>query len=200
MPTLILASTSPYRKTLLERLRVPFITAAPPVDERALEAELGPEAPTGAAGARHLARAKAVSLRPAFPGAHILGADQVIDLDGEILGKPGSAERAVAQLERLAGRTHHIVTAVALAAPDGTVSEHVDTHAMTMRRLDRAALRRYVAADHPIDCAGSYKIESDGYFLFESVVGGDHTAVIGLPLLAVAGLLAAAGFTVPPHA
>jgi septum formation protein len=192
---LILASTSKYRRALLDRLRVPYRAEAPRVDERAIE-------PPGAGAetvALTLARAKADSLAGAFPGAWVLGSDQVVEIDGEALGKPGTPERAVAQLERLAGRAHRIVTAVALRAPDGGWQEHVDVHVMHMRPLPRAALEAYVAREHPVDCAGSYKIESDGYFLFEAVHGRDHTAVIGLPLLAVTRMLAAVGFAVPPE-
>jgi septum formation protein len=196
MPSLVLASTSPYRRALLDRLRVPYQARAHRCDERALE-------PHGAGAedvALTLARAKAGSLVADASGAHVLGSDQIVELDGAFLHKPGTAEAAVAQLLHLAGRTHRIVTAVALCAPDGRVDTHVDVHLMTMRALPRDVLERYVARDNPIDCAGSYKIESDGYFLFDAVLGRDHTAVIGLPLLATAAMLARAGFAVPPGA
>jgi septum formation protein len=121
-----------------------------------------------------------------------------VDLGGSILGKPGTPEAAVAQLERMAGRKHRIVTGVCLRRPDGAHDHHADVHVMTMRQLGRAALAAYVAAENPVDCAGSYKIESGGLLLFEAIEGRDHTGVIGLPLLAVAGMLAAAGFRVPP--
>jgi septum formation protein len=191
---LVLASTSRYRQSLLCRLGLPFCAAAPDCDERAL----APANSSAEVVATTLARAKAQSLASLHPSAHILGCDQVIDLDGEILGKPGTVEGAVAQLSRLRGRTHRIVTAVALLCPDGSCSSHVDMHSMRMRALTDEALRRYVDAERPLDCAGSYKIESGGLLLFEAVAGDDYTAVIGLPLLAVVALLEKAGFPVPP--
>lgn len=189
---LVLASTSAYRRQLLERLGVRFRAASPDVDERALE----PRGASAEVVALTLARAKADAVARHFPGALVLGSDQLVDLDGERLGKPGTPERAVEQLARLAGRTHRIVTAVVLRRPDGRVDEHVDVHLMRMRALERAALERYVALESPVDCAGAYKIEGRGLALFESIAGDDHTGIIGLPLLAVVRMLEAAGFRV----
>lgn len=191
-PELVLASTSRYRRALLDRLGVPYRALAPLVDERALE-------PRGASVEEvvlTLARAKADEVAGREPRALVLGSDQAIELDGEILGKPGTRERAVEQLARLSGRTHRIVTAVALWRPGGEVHTHVDVHRMTMRALDRTALEAYVALEDPVDCAGAYKIESKGLTLFEAVEGRDYTAVIGLPLLAVVTMLEAAGLPV----
>jgi septum formation protein len=191
-PELVLASTSAYRRALLDRLGVPYRAVAPLIDERALE-------PRGVSVEQvvvTLARAKADEVAGRYPGALVLGSDQAIELDGEILGKPGTRARAVEQLARLAGRTHRIVTAVALWRTGGEVKTHVDVHRMTMRRLGRAAIEAYVAADEPLDCAGAYKIESLGVALFEAVEGRDYTAVIGLPLLAVVTMLEEAGVRV----
>jgi septum formation protein len=192
VPELVLASTSPYRRELLDRLGLPYRALAPRIDERAVE-------PVGASPedvALTLALAKARSVAPLAPSAFVLGSDQVVDVDGEILGKPGTPERAVAQLERLAGRTHRIITAVALLDPAGDMSSHVDVHRMRMRVLSHEALAAYVARDNPVDCAGAYKIEGRGLALFESIEGADYTAVIGLPLLAVVTLLEQAGIGV----
>jgi septum formation protein len=189
---LVLASTSAYRRALLERLGVPFQAFSPDVDERALE----PSWATAEVVALTLARAKAESVARRMPRALVLGSDQVIDLDGERLGKPGTPERAVEQLLRLSGRTHRIVTAVVLRRPDGRMGEHVDVHLMRMRSIDRRAAEAYVALEAPLDCAGAYKIESKGLALFEAIEGQDYTAVIGLPLLAVVTLLEEAGVPV----
>jgi septum formation protein len=196
-PRLVLASTSRYRRALLDRLGVPYVAVAPDCDEDAWK-DRG-LAPVALAVA--LARAKAasvVALDPArYGGCHVLGSDQLVDLDGVVLGKPGTVDAAIAQLERMAGREHRLVTAVALQAPDGSVRELVDVHRLRMRALDRAALARYVARDAPLDCAGAYKIEEGGIALFASIVGDDFTAIVGLPLLGVGRLLADAGFPFP---
>ena len=195
LPDLVLASTSPYRRELLARLGLPFRTRAPACDEwalkRALPAGLAPE---GVAAA--LARAKAESLRDVEPHAVVLGSDQLVALGDRILGKPGSVEAAAAQLAALAGRTHLLVTAVAVVH-EGRVLEHVDVTHLRMRALSSAQIERYVAADAPLDCAGSYRLEARGIALFESIAGGDHTAIVGLPLMAVTSLLASLGFPVP---
>jgi septum formation protein len=193
-PELIVATTSRYRLALLDRLGLRYRGVAHRVDERAAEPEGSPEHV-----ATTLARAKAESLAEAFPDALLLGSDQVVALGDELLHKPGDAANAVAQLARLAGRTHRIITAVALRHPDGSVDTHLDVHTMRMRALPEAALRAYVAADEPYDCAGSYKIEGLGIALFEAAAGEDYTGIIGLPLTAVVRLLARAGVHVFPQ-
>jgi septum formation protein len=189
---LILASTSRYRSALLSRLGVPFTAEAPLVDERAISGgELSPPAL-----AARLARAKAESLRPRWPRAVILGSDQVCACEGEILHKPGDAISAQRQLQRLAGKPHHLLTAVALVHGDD-VYEHTDVTTLWMRPLSPGEIERYVAADQPLDCAGSYKLEERGIALFERIESADHTAIVGLPLLAVARMLRECGFAVP---
>ncbi|MAT23532.1 MAG: septum formation protein Maf [Sandaracinus sp.] len=190
---LILASTSPYRRELLDRLGVPYEAVPHHCDEGPVMAAGGP--PEAGAGA--LARAKAESLREACPGAWILGSDQVAEVDGAILGKPGTPEKARAQLARLAGRAHRLVTAVCLLGPEGQRSEHVDVHGMHLRALSEAEVARYVAREAPLDCCGSYKIERLGIALFERIEGRDFTAITGLPLMAVSAMLRDAGFDVP---
>ena len=188
MSELVLASTSPYRRVLLDRLGIPYRVLAPNVDERALASGNAPDMTLA------LARAKADAGALMAPAAYVLGSDQAIEIDGDILGKPETPERALAQLERLNGREHRVVTAVVLRHPDGQSGVHVDVHHMRMRSLSRSSLAAYVAADMPLDCAGAYKIEGRGFMLFETMAGGDYTAVIGLPLLAGVTLLTGAGF------
>lgn len=190
--TLVLASTSPYRRALLERLGLAFSWHAPACDEEALKDARAP-----AELAVHLAREKALSLRAAMPNAFILGGDQLVELDGATLSKPGSVEAAVAQLMRLSGRRHQLWTAIALACPDGRVLTHLDEHALTLRALPEAAVRRYVLAERPLDCAGSYKIEGLGIALCERIEGEDFTAITGLPLIALCRMLREHGFEVP---
>jgi septum formation protein len=193
VPTLILASTSSYRRELLSRLALPFRVEAPRCDEEALKQ---PALAPGALAAC-LAREKACGVAALDPEAHVLGSDQLVDLDGEILGKPGSLAGAAAQLARLSGRSHRLITAVALACPDGSLHEHLDVTTLHMRALRSDEIARYVAADQPSDCAGSYKIERLGISLFEQIECRDFTAITGLPLLAVAALLRRQGFALP---
>jgi septum formation protein len=186
MPTLILASTSPYRRELLARLRVPFEVREPNVAELARSGE----AP-GAMAAR-LALAKARSVVAA--DAVVIGSDQVASLGGQPLRKPGSPEVAVAQLSDCQGKTVVFDTAVAILAPHaGKLLEHVDRTEVRFRRLARPALERYVELEQPLDCAGSFKSEGLGVVLFEEIVSRDPTALIGLPLIFVAAALRQVG-------
>lgn len=188
-PLLVLASTSRYRSALLARLGVPFRAEAPDCDEEALKAEgMEPQALAEA-----LALAKAESLRARFPGAAILGGDQVAAIDGQVLGKPGSVEGAERQLGRLAGRTHALITAVALIAGE-KVLRRTEVARLTMRSLTGAQITRYVAADEPVDCAGAYKLEQRGIALFSRIEAADHTGIVGLPLIAITGMLEEVGF------
>jgi septum formation protein len=191
VPKLVLASTSKYRRALLDRLGLSYTAAAPRVDEDAAKAD------TLDALALHLAIAKAESCAAGHPDAYVLGSDQLVDLDGEKLGKPGTLEKAEEQLRKLSGRSHRLVTAVALRHPDGTVEHGVDVHEMRLRVMTEAEIKRYVARERPIDCAGSYKVESLGISLCETVSGADFTAIVGLPLIRVCQLLRNAGFEVP---
>lgn len=187
---LVLASTSLARRALLDRLCVRYEVAAPPVDEQAIGGASAAET------ARLRAIAKAESIARSRPGALVIGADQVVELEGAILGKPGSADGARAQLRRLAGRVHHLFTAVALVGPSASESA-IATTRMSMRALDDAEIGRYVAADAPVSCAGSYKVESLGITLFERIEGADWTAIVGLPLLVVCSMLRRAGWALP---
>lgn len=196
IPDLVLASTSRYRHALLERLGLPFRAIAPACDEEALkDPALAPQQL-----AEHLALAKAQSLEPSLPQATIIGSDQLaaVEVDGHwtILGKPGSRERAIDQLALLSGRTHLLVTAM-VVIHRGARHRHTDLTRLTMRRLDRDALARYVDADQPLDCAGAYKLEALGIALFERIDSADHTAITGLPLIALTRILSDVGYALP---
>ena len=189
---LVLASSSRWRAELLARLELPFVARAPDYDERR---EDGRFLELGAAGfAAHLAAGKAASLRASFPDDWILAADQLAVLDDaggpQLLHKPGTPERAVAQLMRLRGRSHRLVTAVILAGPEpGQRAEAVDEQRLTMRRFGQAEARGYVERHRPLASVGAYHIEDAGIRLFERIEGEDYTGIIGLPLLAVCRLL-----------
>jgi septum formation protein len=194
--TLILASTSRYRSALLERLGVPFTAVAPACDEDALkDPRLSPQAL-----AEFLAEAKAASIALPQPEAVVIGSDQLaaVEVDGRwtILGKPGTAAKAVDQLALLSGRTHVLITAMVVARGHERW-RHTDITRLTMRRLDRAELERYVAADQPLDCAGAYKLECRGIALFDTIDSLDASAITGLPLLALTRILAGLGYAIP---
>lgn len=188
---LILASTSRYRRELLERLQLPFTTERPDVDETPLPGE----AP--AALASRLAVAKAREVARLHPGAWVLGSDQVAGFDGHALGKPGSRDAAIAQLQSMSGSSVQFLTAVALCRGDALAGEALDTTTVTFRCLRRAEIERYVDAEQPLDCAGSFKSEGLGIALFDAIETRDPTALIGLPLIATARLLRDAGFVLP---
>jgi septum formation protein len=188
LPPLILASTSAYRRALLERLGIPFTAEAPGVDE-----QRGPdEAPADLAA--RLAEEKARAVAQRHPGAVVIGSDQVATTpEGRILGKPGTVERAVEQLMAASGRAVQFLTAVAVVHADGRVETYTDCTTAVFRTLDEDDARRYVLLDQPLDCAGSFRSEALGATLLERVDNQDPTALIGLPLVWVAGALRRAG-------
>ncbi|MEK8045040.1 Maf family nucleotide pyrophosphatase [Ideonella margarita] len=187
-PTLILGSTSRYRRELLERLRLPFITVSPQVDETPLSGE----AP--AALACRLALAKAQAVAEQHPGAIVIGSDQVADVDGEPIGKPGTHERAVTQLQRMSGRTITFQTAVAVVRGDTQFAQTLlaPVH-VRFRTLSDAEIEFYLRTEEPYDCAGSAKCETLGITLLDAIDSDDPTALIGLPLIRTSQLLRAAG-------
>jgi septum formation protein len=187
--TIVLASTSPYRRELLQRLGLPFEVVAPAVDESPLAAE------TPLAIALRLAEAKAAAVARQRPDAVVIGSDQVAELDGEPIGKPLAHDAALHQLERMQGRRLVFHTALAVAAAGRIEVDAVPT-AVTFRRLPRSALDAYLRADRPYDCAGAARIESLGIALVERVESDDPTALIGLPLIRLVALLQAAGVEV----
>ena len=188
---LLLASTSRYRRALLERLGLPFDVAAPDFDESAHEAAFASSSDD--AFALRLAEGKARSLAAAFPDHLILAADQIATVETPtrtLLHKPGSVDRAVAQLMTLAGRTHVLTTGVVMLHPSSDRLETaVDHQRLTMRAYAEAEARAYVEQARPLDCVGSYRVEDAGITLFEDIDADDVTGIIGLPLLHVCRLL-----------
>jgi len=184
----VLGSTSPYRRELLSRLRLPSEVAAPEVDETPLAGE----APRELALRLALAKAHAVARR--FPQAVVIGSDQVADLAGQPLGKPGDHARAVQQLRQMRGRAVVFQTALAVVCLDSGF-EQVDLAPVKVqfRDLSDAEIENYLQAEQPYDCAGSAKSEGLGIALLESIDNDDPTALIGLPLIRTARLLRAAG-------
>jgi septum formation protein len=187
---LLLASTSPYRRELLARLRLPFECLPPVVDESPRPGE----AP--AALALRLAEEKAGEVHARQPAAWVLGSDQVADLEGRILGKPGSIEAARAQLRAMSGRAVGFHTGLCLAGP-GFRETAIDTTRVRLRALAEDEIARYLQAEPATDCAGSFKAEGLGIALFEAIDSQDPTALVGLPLIATARLLRRAGFRIP---
>lgn len=189
MAELILGSTSVYRRQLLARLGLSFRCEGSGVDEDAFKQRgLSPDAL-----AQVLAREKALKVAEQFPGAVVIGSDQVAELDGFVFDKPGTVERACAQLAQLQGRTHRLLTAVCVVDSRGGVHEFMNTCRLTMRALTERQIRRYVEQDQPLDCCGSFRMESLGVALFSSVDGSDPTAIEGLPLMQLTELLASLG-------
>jgi septum formation protein len=189
---LVLASSSRYRRELLERLKHPFEVADPALDESRLPGE------SPSATAQRLALAKARAVQPGFPEALIIGSDQVAHSDGRVFGKPGTRERAVEQLHALSGRTVVFHTALCvLDAATGWARERAVPTEVRFRRLSEVEIERYVGADQPYDCAGSARSEGLGIGLLEYIRGDDPTALIGLPLIALCDLLRAHGLNIP---
>ncbi|WP_371816900.1 Maf family nucleotide pyrophosphatase [Polynucleobacter sp. MG-Unter2-18] len=187
---LILASTSVYRLELLERLRIPFDVISPKVDETPLPGE------NTLALALRLAKAKAAAVAKDHPAAWVIGSDQVADLCGAAIGKPGNFERAMAQLQLMRGATVTFQTALCLMHGSEETTINVPTE-VTFRKLADDVLEAYLHAEEPYDCAGSAKSEGLGISLLESIKSDDPTALIGLPLIALSGLLREAGFLIP---
>jgi septum formation protein len=185
---LILGSTSRYRRELLERLRLPFEVHAPDVDETPRPSE------TPAALAQRLALAKARAVSAMHPDAVVIGSDQVADLDGSPIGKPGTHERAVAQLTAMRGRSVVFQTAVAvLRGSTGYAGTALVPVTVRFRALTDAEIEHYLRTEQPYDCAGSAKCETLGIALLDSISSDDPTALVGLPLIRTSALLRAAG-------
>ncbi len=185
---LILGSTSTYRRELLARLRIPFTVAAPDVDESALADETPYEM------ANRLAMAKALAVAIKFPQAIVIGSDQVADLDGLALGKPGNFERALEQLQHMRGKTVVFHTALAVVCLETGFKQHdVARVHVKFRDLSDAEISAYLLAETPFDCAGSAKSEGLGICLLESIDNDDPTALVGLPLIRTCTMLRSAG-------
>ncbi|MFA5515677.1 MAG: Maf family protein [Desulfuromonadales bacterium] len=185
MRSIVLASTSPYRKQLLQQLQIPFLTASPIYQEE-IDQGVAPELLV-----KHLAYNKAESLRRHFPNALIIGADQVfVDPRQRILGKPGDFAKAAKQLRAMGGRRHTFYTGVAIVDAESGASE-VDfvTYTVTLRPLSEVEIETYLRREKPFDCAGSFKIEGLGISLMEKMEGEDYTSLIGLPLIKLGEML-----------
>jgi len=188
LPTLILASTSRYRRELLQRLRLPFEVMSPDVDESPLPGE------TPAALAARLALAKAQAVAARYPEAVVIGSDQVADLDGQAIGKPGTHERATEQLRRLRGHSVVFHTAVAVVRrATGYAQVEEAPVRVQFRQLTDAEIEHYLRAEQPYDCAGSAKCETLGIALLDAIHSDDPTALVGLPLIRTSRMLRAAG-------
>jgi septum formation protein len=187
-PKLILASTSRYRRELLERLRLPFEVRSPDVDETPLPGELP------AALANRVAMAKAQAVSAAHPDAIVIGSDQVADLDGTPIGKPGNHERAVAQLRSMQGRSIVFHTAVAVVrGSTGYSGSAIAPVTVKFRQLTDPEIEHYLQLEQPYDCAGSAKCETLGIALLDAIDSDDPTALVGLPLIRTSALLREAG-------
>ncbi len=191
-PPLILASGSVYRRQLLERLTTHFEVARPGTDETPMPGE------SPADLAQRLAAEKAAAIAAQHPDAVIIGSDQVASVGGARLGKPGDFDTAVGQLAQCSGQTVEFHTGVTVCCVSaGFTEQHVDLTKVYFRELSTAAIEAYLRADEPWDCAGSFRSEGLGAVLFERIENQDPTALIGLPLIWVAGALRRAGIQLP---
>lgn len=187
---LVLGSSSPYRKELLERLGIPFECISADIDESRKEGE------TPEALCVRLAREKALKVKELAPDAIVIGSDQVAVLGDRILGKPHTRERAIEQLTAMQGQTVYFLTALCVVGADGKIFETMVPTVVTMKKLSRSTIEHYLDREQPFNCAGSAKIEKLGIALMKEVRSTDPTALIGLPLIGTVNLLAKAGLEV----
>jgi len=191
-PAIFLASSSRYRRSLLDRFLDDYEAVSPDVDESNVDG-LEPDEL-----AAQLARKKAEAVSANAPQALIIGADQLAVLDDRVLGKPGGHQKAVEQLIAASGKTVRFLTAVCILDPVSRKRyEHIDTTIVRFRKFDRRLAETYLRHDEPYDCAGSFKVEGAGFVLFESVKADDPTALIGLPMIWVAGRMLELGYLLP---
>ncbi|OQR28678.1 septum formation inhibitor Maf [Pseudomonas sp. Bc-h] len=192
MLPLLLASSSPYRRELLERLRLPFVCASPDIDESHRPQESATEL------VKRLAQEKAKALATRFPDHLIIGSDQVALLGEQIIGKPHTFERALEQLKASSGKSVSFLTGLALYnSRTGQCQIDCVPFTVHMRELDEERISRYLRAEQPYDCAGSFKAEGLGVRLFQSTEGPDATSLIGLPLIRLVDMLTAEGVEIP---
>ncbi len=191
-PQIVLASSSSYRRGLLNRFLDQYEVVSPEVDERN-DQDLGP-----ADLARHLARKKAEAVAPNARDALVIGADQLAVIEDKVLGKPGDHSKAIEQLLAASGKAVTFLTAVCILDPVGRARyEHTDKTIVRFRQFDRRLAEAYLRHDEPYDCAGSFKLEGAGFVLFEAVQTDDPTAIIGLPMIWVADRLLQLGYLLP---
>ncbi len=190
---LVLGSSSPYRKELLGRLNLEFTTDSPSIDETARTGE----SPAELALRLSVLKAKAVAKK--HPGCVVIGSDQVLDLEGECLGKPGNRENAIKQLEKTSGKKLIFQTALTVIDAKGRIQSALVPTTITMRKLNRATIEKYVDLEQPFNCAGAAKIEKLGIAIIEEFSSTDPTAIIGLPLIKLVDMLTNAGIEVLPE-
>lgn len=192
MPPLILASTSPYRQALLNKLAIPFICQAPFIDEQPQQGETAIEL------VARLAREKAEAVAEHYAQGWVIGSDQVCVIDGQIVGKPGTSEAAMAQLQQASGRAITFFTGLCLLdIATGKNQQLVEPFIVHFRQLSKAIIERYIAIEQPLNCAGSFKSEGLGVVLFERFEGRDPNTLIGLPLMGLIDMFAVWGVTLP---
>lgn len=192
MTKVILASKSPYRKQLLERLNFDFDCMNSDFDERPLKEKINdPYELT-----RQLSVAKARAIEKNYPTSIIIGSDQVCYFEGEILGKTGNYEKSLKQLAHMSGKEHELYTSYAIIF-NGKQILHTNITKLKMKNLTELQLKKYLSTDNPIDCAGSYKLELKGISLMEEIDTVDETAIIGIPILSLSKDLSKLGITIP---
>lgn len=188
MPQLVLASTSPFRKAILEKLGLPFEVSRPEVDESPLAGENAEQL------VERLACAKAAKVAEGYPDSLIIGSDQVAVIDGEVLGKPGSHDKAIRQLQKASGKTVTFLTGLCLINTiNGRTTSEVVPFRVVFRKLSDSQIDNYLKAEQPYNCAGSFKSEGLGIALFERLEGEDPNTLIGLPLIRLIRMLEAEG-------
>ncbi len=191
-PAVVLGSTSPFRKELLGRLGIPFTTASPDVDETALDGESPQDLVT------RLSLAKAQAVAADHPESLIIGSDQVACNDGKILGKPGNRENALQQLSEASGKRISFYTGLCLLNTESGRSQVIcEPFHVHFRALDKSQIERYLDAEQPYNCAGSFKSEGLGIALFERMEGDDPNSLIGLPLIRLVAMLEEEGVSIP---
>ena len=181
---LILGSSSIFRKELLERLKIEFSQESPNIDEDSIKSsEL-----SAYEVSRTLSKSKAFEILKRNPEAIVIGSDQVLSFEGEIIGKPKTQEKAFNQLKNLCGKEHQLITSYTVVSKEKEITETVSAH-LTMRKLTDECIKEYIKRDDPLYCCGSYKLESLGIQLFERIKCEDHTSIIGLPLIKLCSTL-----------
>lgn len=198
MKKLILGSTSVYRKELMLKLGIPFDTMKPSCDEDTLKKGLLAQNKSPLEVAEGLALAKAASLNKEFKHAVVIGGDQLVDFDGHIIGKSKTIEKAKEQLQSMSGRTHNLITSIAILHEEQKWTlNHISK--MKMKKLTPQEIENYIRIDLPLDCAGSYKIERSGICLFEKIETDDFSAIQGLPMMWISQKLKEIGYELFTH-